>query len=243
MQIPSAFPHEPCFLDFRSTSVLSSDSPDVPHPSLIKAPETGHDSPAESSPALICNKGKRICQHSCLFSCDDRRVFFVFITQQYVPYFLRCAILSQGKERSQTLPFVSSRQRSSVVSFPSRTRVRLRIIEDSNIGDQTSSRELPFFAKSYERKQMKKTPSQTHNQDTLIHQGHLLRDRETEKTWYDTRYTRGFWKTASRTVSIMKDPPQPWNFRVMEGQKIKDIFMTLNQNENVDSKPQLRGSF
>lgn len=42
---------------------------------------------------------------------------------------------------------------------------------------------------------------------------------------------------------ILKDPPQPWDFVVMEGQKIKEIFMTPSLNKNVDSKPQLRGSF
>lgn len=49
MQILLAFHHEPYFLDFWSSQDLSSDSPAVQHPPLIKAPGTGHDLSAESS--------------------------------------------------------------------------------------------------------------------------------------------------------------------------------------------------
>jgi len=48
---------------------------------------------------------------------------------------------------------------------------------------------------------------------------------------------------VSRTVCIPKDIPQPSDFVVMEAQKIKEIFMTLSLNENVESKSQLRASF
>lgn len=60
MQIPLAFHHEPYFLDFWSSQVLSSDSPAVQHPPLIKAPGTGHDLPAESSPGPHMEQRRQI---------------------------------------------------------------------------------------------------------------------------------------------------------------------------------------
>lgn len=48
MQVPAAFPQEPCFL-----YLSPMDSSGIPHPPLTKAPETGHDPLAESSAALI----------------------------------------------------------------------------------------------------------------------------------------------------------------------------------------------
>lgn len=185
MQIPSAFPHKPCFLDLWSSPILSSDSPAVPHPRLIKAPETGHDPPAESSPALIWDKAERICEYSCLFSCDDRRVFLCsLLSSMFLTHFFRCATPSQDKERSQTLLFISPRQRSSLISCPTRTRVRLRIIEISNPKDQPPSKELSFLLKMLRGDRChKKTPSQIHDRDILIHPGCLLGEAETEKTW------------------------------------------------------------
>lgn len=60
IQIPLPFHHEPYFLDFWTSQILSSDSPAVQHPPLIKAPGTGHDLPAESSPGLQVEQKRQI---------------------------------------------------------------------------------------------------------------------------------------------------------------------------------------
>lgn len=79
--------------------------------------------------------------------------------------------------------FISPRQRSSLISCPTRTRVRLRIIEISNPKDQPPSKELSFLLKMLRGDRChKKTPSQIHDRDILIHPGCLLGEAETEKT-------------------------------------------------------------
>lgn len=77
VQIPSAFPHEPYFLDLWSFPFLSSDSPAVPHHPLIKVPETGCYTPAESSPVFVWNRAERIRQYSCLFTVMIEEYFCV----------------------------------------------------------------------------------------------------------------------------------------------------------------------
>lgn len=143
-----AFHHEPCFLDFWSSQVLSSDSPAVQHPLLIKAPGTGHDLQLSPLLAFIWNEGDRFCQYYCLFSCDDRQYFCVrysavcsLLISSDVPFH---PVMKKGdKHFCSSLP--------NKVSSSAQIRVRPRAIEVSNLSNQPPSEELSFFAKNVAR--------------------------------------------------------------------------------------------